>query len=154
MRYLRSVVDYIDSLEAGDTFRRLFSTGLKISGVLTLSATVLLGIVILYWIGEELPSAMACAIIVTATVVYYGIAAIMLFWNRANKISELGGDSHLTFAPIMSVTCRLTGEISCLFLITLGFSLFIFHCFAPIILKSALLEEITYRGDFPGVASF
>ncbi len=143
MRYLRSVVDYIDTLEAGETFRRLFSTGLKISGVLILSATVLLGIVILIWVGEKFPPAMAAAIIVTAIIVHYGIAAIMLFWNRANKISELGEESHLTFAPIMSVTCRLTGENSCLFFITLGFSLFIFLCFAPILLKSTL-REITY----------
>ncbi|MDE0636333.1 MAG: hypothetical protein OXI43_10850 [Candidatus Poribacteria bacterium] len=151
MRYIRSVVDYIDSLEAGDTFRRLFSSGLKISGVLTLSVSVLLGIAILYWVGENVPSAMAAAIIVTATVVHFGIAAIMLYWNRANKISELDKESHLTFTPIMSVTCRLTGEISGLFFITLGFSLFICFCFAPILLKSAL-SEITYRGDFSEVS--
>ena len=61
MRYLRSVVDYIDSLEAGDTFRRYFSFGLKFSGVLILSVSILGGSVFLYSV-RETPSLLAGAI--------------------------------------------------------------------------------------------
>ena len=48
MLYLRAVVDRIDSLESGDIFQKWFSFGLKLSGVLTLSVSILVGFVILY----------------------------------------------------------------------------------------------------------
>ena len=148
MRYLRSVVDYIDSLEAGDTFRRYFSFGLKFSGVLILSVSILGGSVFLYSV-RETPSLLAGAILCTVIIVHFGIAGIMLYWNRANKIAELDQESHLTFAPIVGITGRLTGEISCLFFIMLGILALVFSIFMP-----SLLGSLLPYGISRGFASF
>ena len=77
MRYLRSVVDYIDSLESGDTFRRYFSFGLKFSGVLTLSVSILLGFALLYFV-RETPVLITGAILSTVIIVHFGIAVAIL----------------------------------------------------------------------------
>ncbi len=148
MRYLRSVVDYIDSLEAGDTFRRYFSFGLKFSGVLILSVSILGGFVFLYSV-RETPSLLAGAILCTVIIVHFGIAGIMLYWNRANKIAELDQESHLTFTPIVGITGRLTGEISCLFFIMLGILALVFSIFMP-----SLLGSVLPYGISRGFASF
>ena len=137
MRYLRPVVDYIDSLESGDTFRRYFSFGLKFSGVLTLSVSILVGFMLLYFV-RETPSLITGAILSTVIIVHCGVAVTMLYWNRANKIAGLGQESHLTFAPIVGITGRLTGEIFCLFFITLGIFFLVCSIFMPSLLRSML----------------
>ena len=137
MRYLRPVVDYIESLESGDTFRRYFSFGLKFSGVLILSVTILVGFALLYFV-KETPSLITGAILSTVIIVHYGVAATMLYWNRANKIAALGQESHLTFAPIIGITGRLTGEIFCLSFITLGIFFLVCSIFMPSLLGSML----------------
>lgn len=148
MRYLRPVVNYIDSLESGDTFRKHFSFGLKFSGVLTLTVSILIGIVTFYLVGREAPALTPGAILISVIIVHYGIAVAMLCWNRAAKIAELGEESHLTFAPIIGVTGRLTGEISCLFFITFGVSGLVCSIFMPVLLESFL------RGAVPGGFAF
>ncbi len=130
MRYLRAVVNRIDSLESDDTFRRYFSFGLKCSGVLTLSVSILVGFVLLYWV-RETPSLITGAILSAAIIIHFGIAAAMLYWHRARKITGLGQESHLTFGPILGVTGRLTGEIFCIFFITLGILALICSIFMP-----------------------
>lgn len=130
MRYLRSVVDGLDSLESGDTFRRYFSFGLKFSGVLILSVSILAGFALLYFL-RETPGLITGAILSTVIIIHFGIVGIMVYWNRADKITALGQESHLTFAPIVGVTVRLTGEISCLFFIMLGTLAFVCSVFMP-----------------------
>ena len=148
MRYLRSMVNRIDSLESGDTFRRYFSFGLKCSGVLTLSVSIFVGFVLLYSV-RETPSLITGTILSTAIIIHFGIAAAMLYWNRASKIAALGQESHLTFAPIVGVTGRLTGEISCLFFITLGILALVCSIFMP-----TLLGSLSPAGISEGFAFF
>ena len=130
MFYLRTVVDYIDSLETGDNFRRYFAFGLKFSGVLTLIVTILLGFALLYFV-RETPTLITGAVLSTIIITHFGITVVLLYWNRANKITALGRDSHLTFAPIVSILGRLSGEVFCLFFITLGIFFLVSSIFMP-----------------------
>ena len=130
MFYLRTVVHYIDSLETGDNFRRYFAFGLKFSGVVTLVVTILLGFALLYFV-RETPTLITGAVLSTIIIVHFGITMVLLYWNRANKIAALGQDSHLTFAPIVSILGRLSGEVFCLFFVTLGIFFLISSIFMP-----------------------
>ncbi len=118
--FLRSIVEWIVSLESGESFRKMSSLWLRICAVLTLVLSLLLALGLLIGgpmlIGEYIGTVANTFftigfVLCDVMIVSMGIVLFMLLRNRANKIDNLGEESHLIFGPIASVYIRLAGEI-------------------------------------------
>ena len=126
MRYLRGIVTWIAQLESGGQFRLWISVVVKILGVLLLIGTLVGTIVTCVGAiaaGSETVSQMLAVIGSIPTLlinIVLGVLLIILFYNRANVISTLGTESHLTLLPITFVLIRLFGEASFLSLVGTG----------------------------------
>ncbi|MDE0482985.1 MAG: hypothetical protein OXI67_10435 [Candidatus Poribacteria bacterium] len=116
--FLRRIIEWINSLEAGHHFRKQASFFVKISGVFILIASFVLGIVFLVvaLMFTRTSSVGAQAFVIIGTVIglviigIVGTTLTMLFWNRAKKIVSAGEESHLIFGPIAGIVIRLSGE--------------------------------------------
>ena len=117
--FLRRIVEWINSLEAGHQFRKWAAFSVKISGVFILVVTFVLGIAFLVLalmftrtasIGKQ-TFAIIGTVLGLVVIGVVGITLAMLFWNSAKKIVSTGEKSHLTFGPISSIVIRLSGEI-------------------------------------------
>ncbi len=147
MKYLRSIVTWIASFESGGQFRKWVSILLKILGVLTLIGAVVWGIMILVgslaarsYVGMGTQTLVVIGSIVALCInIIVGTILTMLFWNRANKISALGEESHLTLIPIAVILIRLFGEVGFLSLIGTGIQ--------------GLVSSI-FGSGFPGILNF
>lgn len=136
--FLRSIVEWIVSLESGESFRKMSSLWLRICAVLTLLLSLFLGIGLLiavprllsgYGISEANTFLMIGLILCAAMIVSVGIILFMLFRHRSNKIDNLGEESHLIFGPIASIYIRLGGEFCFLLLGGLASVLFVLAIF-------------------------
>lgn len=136
--FLRSIVEWIVSLESGESFRKMSSLWLRICAVLTLSLSLLLGIGLLiavpklisgYGISEANTFFMIGLTLCAAMIFSVGIILFMLLRQRADKINNLGEASYLIFGPIASIYIRLAGEICFLLLSGLASVLFLFTIF-------------------------
>jgi len=136
--FLRSIVEWIVSLESGENFRKMSSLWLRICGVLSLLLSISLGIGLLiavpklisgYGISEANTFFMIGLTICAALIFSVGIILFMLLQHRANKINSIGEESHLIFGPIASIYIRLAGEICFLLLSGLTSVLFLFTIF-------------------------
>ena len=116
--FLDRIVEWIDSLESGDQFRKWAVLSVKTSGIFTLVITFVLGIalltlVLIFTRGSGI-FAQTVAIIGTlfglVTIGIVGITMAMLFWNRAEKIASLG-EEHLGPFILADLT-RLLGEVA------------------------------------------
>ena len=116
--FMRRIIEWINSLEAGHQFRKWASFSVKISGVLILIVALVFGIVFLVValmftrvssIGIQ-TFAIIGTVLGLVIIGIVGITLTMLFWNRAEKIESAGEDSHLIFGPISEIVIRLTGE--------------------------------------------
>ena len=118
--FLSSIVEWIVSLEDGQSFRKMSSLWLRICAVLSLMLSLFLGIGLLIAVpnllseygisGTNNAFLMIGLILCAAVIVSVGIILFMLLRHRARKIDKLGEHSHLIFAPIASVYIRLAGE--------------------------------------------
>jgi len=113
--FLRSIVEWIVSLESGENFRKMSSLWLRICGVLSLLLSISLGIGLLiavpklisgYGISEANTFFMIGLTICAALIFSVGIILFMLLQHRANKINSIGEESHLIFGPIASKHCQ------------------------------------------------
>ena len=128
MNYLRKVVDWIVSLESGQQFRKWISILVKIFGVLTLIGAVIAGIAIfvgviatIRYLGAGSGTLAVIGSILSFCInVIIGTLIVLLCWNRANKIGDLGSESHFSLIPMTVVLIRLSGEVGFIFLIGTG----------------------------------
>lgn len=136
--FLRSIVEWIVSLESGESFRKMSSLWLRICAVLTLSLSLSLGVGVLivvpklisgYGISEANTFFMIGLTLCAAMILSVGIILFMLLRHRSNKINSLGEESYLIFGPIASIYIRLAGEICFLLLSGLASVLFVLAIF-------------------------
>lgn len=128
MNYLRKIVDWIVSLESGQQFRKWISILVKIFGVLTLIGAVVAGIAIFVGVIAAIDYlgagsgtlAIIGSILSFCINVIIGTLIVLLCWNRANKIGDLGSESHFSLIPMTVVLIRLSGEVGFIFLIGTG----------------------------------
>lgn len=123
MSYLHRIIGWIDQLENGEHFRRSTASGLKFSAVLIVIICVFLGLTAFSF---SIASIVLIPIgfIAMGIIVVWGILLAMLLRNRANKITALGKESHLTFAPMAIVLTRLGGEVAFFNCFLIGILLF------------------------------
>ena len=118
MRFLHSIIEWIEALESGEYFRKTIVFSLKISAVGAVIICPLLGLAI--FLLAVNPLLIPLCVIGYAVIVIWSVLVFMLFRNRANKIAALSEESHLTFGPIAGVLTRLAGEFSLLFWSLIG----------------------------------
>ena len=128
---LRTIVEWIASLESGRQFRKLFSILLKICGVLGMVGAIVWGIMLLVGAIVVIPTTLRVigAILGFCVSAINGTILIMLFWNRSNKVSSLSDESHFTLIPIVVVFTRLLGETCFIMLIAVGLQVLIVSIF-------------------------
>ena len=171
MRYLRSIITWIDSLKSGSQFRSWVAILTKILGVTALLGLSVWGIVTcvktitaskdleitpqaLIIIGSILE---ACINIILAT------ALAMLLWNRSNKIRTFDSDPNFILVSITVILVQLLGEMSFLVLIGVGIQTLVSSIFGsgiPISLDTFLrnrellvLFPIDPRGNITFISS-
>ena len=128
MGYLRKVVDWIVSLESGQQFRKWVSILVKIFGVLIMVGAVIVGIAIFVGVIsviDRLGAALGTLAVIGSILsfcinVIIGTILVLLCWNRANKIGDLGGESHFSLIPMTVVLIRFFGEVGFIFFIGIG----------------------------------
>ena len=152
MNYLRLIVTWIASLESGGPFRKWISIFIKILGVLALIGAIVWGIAIC--IGSIAASAylgtgsrtlvVVGAILVICVDIVIGLVLLLLFWNRSNKITSLGNETHFTLIPITIILIRLLGEFSFLSLVGAGIQSLIASIFGVVFpnLLSIFMSEL------------
>ena len=119
MRFLHSIIAWIESLESGNYFRKIIVFSLKVSAVANIVVFALLGLAV-FFLSAANPILIPLCVLGYAVIVIWSILVAMLFRSRAKKIAELGEESHLTFGPIAAVLTRLTGEFLFLFCCLIG----------------------------------
>ena len=168
MSYMRRIIDWIVSLESGRQFRKWVSILTKIFGVLALIGAIVMGIAVFvgaiaiassgYRTNIESTFAIIGSILCLAVNFIVGIIAILLYWNRANKISELSDESHFTLMPITVILIRLCGEGGFIFLIGTGIQTLVASVFGAETLSDVmtLLAHLLPRdiGVIVGMLSF
>ena len=165
MRYLRGIVTWIDSLESGGQFRKWVSILVKIFGVLVLISATVWGITICVgaiaaseYLGTGSRTLVYIGTILSLCInIIVGLVLAMLFWNRSNKISALGSQTHFTLLPITIILIRLLGEFSFLSLVGTGIQALIASIFGFVFpnLMSILLSGLARNISFIfGVISF
>lgn len=128
MRYLRYIVNWIDSFESGRQFRKWVSILVKTLGVLTLVGAIVWGIAICVgsiaasdYLGTGSRTLVVIGSILSLCINgIVGLILLMLFWHRSNKIRTLGDETHFTLLPIAIILIRLLGELSFLSLVGIG----------------------------------
>ena len=128
MHYLRMIVTWIASLESGGPFRKYVSIFVKILGVLVSIGAGVWGIAICVGsiaASEYFGTASRTLVVIGSILaicinIIVGLVLALLFWNRANKISDLGDETHFTLLPITIILIRLLGEFSFLSLVGTG----------------------------------
>ena len=128
MRYLRSIITWIDSLESGRQFRNWAAILLKILAVVISVGISVWGIIICVdTIGANNDSGLTSRILVivgsileVCIVITVAIVFVTLFWNRSNKIRTLDNDPQFILISITVIVIQLAGEISFLGLIGAG----------------------------------
>ena len=118
MRFLHSIIAWIESLESGNYFRKIIVFSLKVSAVANIVFFALLGLAIFFLAAN--PLLIPLCVLGYAVIVIWSILVAMLLRNRASKIAELSEESHLIFGPIAAVLTRLTGEFLFLFCCLIG----------------------------------
>ena len=165
MRYLRGIVTWIDSLESGGQFRKWVSILVKIFGVLALVGAIFWGITICVGAiaASEYLGAGSRTLVYIGTIlslcinIIIGLVLVMLFWNRSNKISTLGDQTHFTLLPITIILIRLFGEFSFLSLVGTGIQALVASIFGFVFpnLMDILLSDLGRNINFIfGVISF
>ncbi|RKU20746.1 hypothetical protein C6500_07985 [Candidatus Poribacteria bacterium] len=128
MRYLRSIITWIDSLESGRQFRNWAAILLKILAVVISVGISVWGIIICVdTIGANNDSGLTSRIFIivgsileVCLVITVAIVLVTLFWNRSNKIRTLDNDPQFILISITVIVIQLAGEISFLGLIGAG----------------------------------
>lgn len=128
MRYLRSIITWIDSLESGRQFRNWAAILLKILAVVISVGISVWGIIICVdTIGANNDSGLTSRIFIivgsileVCLVITIAIVLVTLFWNRSNKIRTLDNDPQFILISITVIVIQLAGEISFLGLIGAG----------------------------------
>lgn len=129
MKYLRGIVAWIASLESGSQFRKWVTILVKMAGVFALIGTITWGIVICVGAIEatdflrdrsERTLAIIGSILTLGINILVGLVLVILFWNRAQKISTLGDETHFTLLPIAVILIRFSGELSFVTLVASG----------------------------------
>ena len=117
-RYSQRIVDWIVSLESGQPLRKSVSILVKIFGVITLVIAIVPDVIFFFLSISEMdrsPSILFMLSIIMLILwiwvsIIMGIIFVGLCSNRANKIDDLGGESHINLLPISVVLIRLVGE--------------------------------------------
>lgn len=128
MKYLRYIVNWIDSFESGRQFRKWVSILVKILGVLTLIGAIVWGIAICVGsiaASDYLGTGSRTLVIIGSFLglcinILVGLVLLMLFWNRSKKIGNLGDETHFTLLPTAVILIRLSGEVGFLALVGAG----------------------------------
>ena len=165
MKYLRSIITWIASLETGGQFRKWVSILVKILGVFTLIVALVLDIAIFvgtielskYLNTGAVTLAVIGAILIICVNTVIGLVLVMLFWNRSNRIKSLGDETHFTLIPITVILIRLFGEFCFLSLVGVGIQSLIAPIFGVVLpdLLSIALSGLGRELSFiVGVISF
>ena len=133
MRHARMFISWLDSLESGDVFRKISSTCLKISSIFTFAIFLGLGIIVIVVFKHSTAGLMSGVLILN-----FGLMVGLLYRDRAKKVLELKGVSHLIFTPIVGTMIRLTGEILSLASIHFGVWFLLLSILLPTGVGSAL----------------
>lgn len=130
----------LDALNDGKVIRNSLAVVLRIQGVLVLLVGVYLLIEILKF-AFHLPTEGTIGGLLFAAVLIGAILAVaQIHWYRARSVAALG-DSLFTVIPIVSILCRLAGEVYATILASVGVGgcLFIwFAGFSPLALLAGL----------------
>ena len=127
------VVDWIVSLESGQTLRKSVSIFVKILGVLTLITAIVPDVIFIFLSINEItrrtPEGLVIILFFFSCLwigisIFMGMIFVRLFWNRSNKIRDLGGESHFTLLPILALLIRLFGQGSFFLFIGTGIKSF------------------------------
>ena len=128
-RYSQRVVDWIVSLESGQPLRKSVSILVKILGVLTLITAIVPDVIFIFLSFSEITRRTPGVLALLSSImlilwilisIFMGMIFVRLFWDRSNKIRDLGGASHFTLLPILVVLIRLFGQGSFVLFIGTG----------------------------------
>ena len=131
--YPERVVNWIVSLESSQQLQKSVSILVKILGVLTLITAIVPDVIFILLsfsdITRRTPEAVVGILLLMSFLfigvsIFMGMIFVKLFWNRSNKIRDLGGESHFTLLPISVVLIRLFGEGSFILFIGTGIKSF------------------------------
>ena len=132
-RYSQRAVDWIVSLESGQPLRKRVSILVKILGVLTLVIAIVPDVIFIFLsfsaLTRHTPGALVLLLSVMSCLcigisIFMGMIFVRLFWNRSNKIRDLGGESQFTLLPILALLIRLFGQGSFFLFIGTGIKSF------------------------------
>lgn len=158
--FLRRIIEWINSLEAGHQFRKWASFSVKISGVFILIATSVLAILFLVLalmytrttsIGTQVFTIIG-TILGLVIIGIVGITLTLLFWNRAKKIVSTAEETHLIFGPIAGIVIRLSGEAIFIGFIGGGLLCFVCSIFGAAALGWFALISLIFSFLFPLIA--
>ena len=148
---LGMVSKWANSLETGKPFRKWVSVLTKIIGIIIMIAVIIPGIVmVLSTIGMRSfgygnsPIEIAGSVLVLILNIILAIILFKLFWCKADKIKELGDQTHFTLIPITVLLTRLFGEICFVVLIVSGFQTLINSIFGSSMNLGRLWRGIPY----------
>ena len=155
MYFLRGIVNWIASLESGNQFRKWVAILVKILGVLALIGAIVWGIAICVGsiVASDFMGTVSRTLVVIGSIlslcinIVVGLVLIMLFWNRSEKISELGDASHFALLPITVILIRLFGELGFLYFVVIGMQALVASIFGSGIpdLMKMVLSDLTMR---------
>lgn len=151
-RYLQRVVDWVVSLESGQPLRKNVSILVKILGVITLVIAVVPDVVFTGLFINSIRRSPDLLILLSLIMlilwilvsISMGIIFISLFWNRSNKISDLGGETHFNLLPILAVLIRLFGEGG--FILFIGTSIKLFMLLILMIIPQLMSRYPDFEG--------
>ena len=158
MKYLRSIVTWIDSFEEGSQFSKWISILLKIFSVLTYIGTIVLTTWFLFgqvdairnWNTFSAVLMVIGLILALGINLFAGVVIAKLFWNRSNKINTLSSNSHFTLIPIAVILIRLIGEVGFIAYVVAGLQVLVTSIFRSGIppLVDFFIINIRINADF------
>ena len=128
MRYLRSIITWIDSLESGRQFRSWAAILVKILAVVVfvgISVWSIASCIDTITAGKDLEMISSILVVVGSILevclnITLAIIVAFLFWNRSNKIRTLDNDPNFILISIAVILVQLLGEVMFFALLEIG----------------------------------
>ena len=128
MKYLRSIVAWIESLETDKPFQKWIPIVLKSLGVVAYAFALVWSIMLVVSVIAERDSngiglllyQLGGSILLAMFIIVAGMVLIMLFWNRSNKINSLHEESNNILLNIAVILIRLVGEVALIVYVSIG----------------------------------
>ncbi len=129
MRYIRGIIDWIESLESGRQFQKwiaVFINVLAVSLFLAIGAWGVVNFLSVIEANSEMTDSAAQALVIAGAVLeacvilLTAVVLLMLLWGRARKVRELGKPASIVLMTITGIMIRLAGEVGFVGLIGIG----------------------------------